>query len=44
MLEPLAFMHARQRTAEIAASARPVRPPQPYGPGDTRRKRGQRRG
>jgi hypothetical protein len=37
MLEALALIHATERTAELAMSARPVRPPLPSGPLETRR-------
>jgi hypothetical protein len=38
MLEAVALIHATQRTAEVALSARPVRPPLPSGPSETRRR------
>jgi hypothetical protein len=39
MLEAIALIQARERTAEVAQSARPVRPTLPYGPRDSRRER-----
>jgi hypothetical protein len=36
MFDAIALIHATQRTAEIAQSARPVRPRRSYGPPETR--------
>jgi hypothetical protein len=37
MLDAIALIHATQRSAEVAKSARPVRPHRPLGPPETRR-------
>ena len=37
MLDAIALIHATQRTADYAQSARPVRPRRPFGPPETRR-------